>query len=187
MYYVHPADEPCLINGVGTEFLEIIEDLPDIDVMIVPIGAGSEAAAAVTVLKSIRPDIEIIAVQAQASAAAHNSWKAKSFCTADNKTFAGGFATGQPYKIPFNIYRDSLEDFIILTEEEIYKSIGMAFFYTNNLVEGAGGSCLMAAYKIRERLKNKNVVIQMSGCNASTEEIEKAISYSVFKQGMQHN
>ena len=184
MYYVHPADEPHLINGVGTEFLEIIEDLPNIDVMFVPIGAGSEAAAAITVLKTIRPETEIFAVQAQASPAAHNSWKSKSFCTTDNKTFAGGFATGKAYEIPFKIYRDSLDDFILLSEEEIYKSIGMAFFYTNNLVEGAGGSCLMAAFKIRERLKNKNVVIQMSGCNASAEEIEKAVSYSVFREGI---
>lgn len=184
MYYVHPADEPHLINGVGTEFLEIIDDLPDIDVMFVPIGAGSEAAAAITVLKSIRPEIKVIAVQAYESPAAHNSWKSKSFCTAENKTFAGGFATGKAYEIPFSIYRDGLGDFILLTEDEIYQSIGMAFFYTNNLVEGAGGSCLMAAYKFKEHLKNKNVVIQMSGCNASAEEIEKAITYSVFRLGM---
>lgn len=184
MYYVHPADEPHLINGVGTEFLEIIENLPDIDVMFVPIGAGSEAAAAITVLKSINPKIKIIAVQAHASPAAHNSWKSKSFCTAENKTFAGGFATGKAYETPFNIYKNGLDDFILLTEEEIYQSIGMAFFYTNNLVEGAGGSCLMAAFKNKERLKNKNVVVQMSGCNASAEEIERAIAYSVFKEGI---
>ena len=58
LYYAHPADEPLQINGVGTEFIEILEELPDIDVMIVPLGAGSEAAAAVTVLSAFRPDIE---------------------------------------------------------------------------------------------------------------------------------
>ncbi len=73
LYYVHPADEPHLINGVRTEFLEIIEDLPDIDIIIVPLGAGSEAAAAITVLKTIRPTIEVIAVQAKNSPAAYNS------------------------------------------------------------------------------------------------------------------
>ena len=107
----------------------------------------------ITVFKSLRSETEVIAVQAQASPAAYNSWKSKTFCTANNRTFAGGFATGKAYEIPFNIYRDGLDDFILLTEEEIYQSIGMAFFYTNNLVEGAGGSCLLAAYKIRERLK----------------------------------
>ena len=77
LYFVHPANEVHLINGVATEFLEILEKVPDLDTMIVPIGAGSEAAAAITVLKHIRPSIEIIAVQAQASSAAYESWKQK--------------------------------------------------------------------------------------------------------------
>lgn len=184
LYYAHPADEPHLINGVGTEFLEIIEELPDIDVMIVPIGAGSEAAAAITVLKGVRPETEIIAVQAENSPAAYNSWKAKAMCRADNTTFAGGFATGKAYETTFKIYRDGLDDFILLSEDEIYTSIAMAYYYTQNLIEGAGGSTLMAAFKIKEHLKGKKVVLQMSGCNASTKEIEKAITYSAFKNGL---
>lgn len=184
LYYVHPADEPHLINGVGTEFLEIIEELPDLDVMIVPIGAGSEAAAAITVLKSIRSEAKVIAVQAESSAAAYNSWKTRSMCTAKNTTFAGGFATGKAYETTFNIYRDGLDDFILLSEDEIYTSIAMAYHYAQNLVEGAGGSTLMAALKLKERLKGKKVVLQMSGCNASAEEIEKAMTYPVFRNGI---
>jgi len=80
LYYAHPADEPLLINGVGTEFLEIIEDLPDIEVMIVPIGAGSEAAAAITTLRAFNPHVEIFAVQAKKSPAAYESWIKKEIC-----------------------------------------------------------------------------------------------------------
>lgn len=65
LYYIHAANEPHLINGVGTEFLEILKDIPDVDVIILPLGAGSEIAAAVTVLKQINPNIDIIAVQAE--------------------------------------------------------------------------------------------------------------------------
>ena len=72
LYYVHPANQPQLINGVGTEFLEILETIPDLDAVIVPIGAGSEVAAAITTLKTINPSIEIYAVQAECSNAA---WK----------------------------------------------------------------------------------------------------------------
>ncbi len=186
LYYVHPADEPHLINGVGTEFLEIIEELPDIDLMIVPIGAGSEVSAAITVLKTVRSETKVIAVQAENSPAAYNSWKAKTMCTAENTTFAGGFATGKAYETTFNIYRDGLDGFILLSEDEIYTSIATAYYYTQNLVEGAGGSTLMATLKLKERLQGKKVVLQMSGCNASAEEIEKAITYPAFRNGLSH-
>lgn len=183
LFYVHPANEPHLINGVGTEFLEIVEEIPDIDAVIVPIGAGSEAAAAVAVLKNINPDIKIYAVQAESSKAAYLSWKSGALQSAPNGTFAGGFATGTGYETPFSIYRDALEDFIVLSEAEIYEGIALAAYYTNNLVEGAGGSTLMAAIKLREQLKGKKVALQFSGCNASPEEIHKAYALSSFHEG----
>lgn len=183
LYYAHPANEPHLINGVGTEFVEIIEDLPDIDVMIVPIGAGSEAAAAITTLRVFRPDVEIIGVQAQYSSAAYQSWKNKKISSAENKTFAGGFATGTAYDIPFGIYGNQLNDFVLLTEEEIYESIAMSFYYTHHLAEGAGSSTIMAAVKLRERLQGKKVVLQMSGGNASAIEIKKAVLCESMQNG----
>lgn len=183
LYYAHPADEPLLINGVGTGFLEIIEDLPDLDVMIVPLGAGSEAAAAITTLRVQRPGVTIIAVQAESSPAAYRSWSEKRICHAPNKTFAGGFATGKAYEVPFAIYKDGLDDFVLLTEDEIYESIGAAFYYTHNLAEGAGAATIAAAFKLRERLRGKTVVLQMSGCNASPEEILEASRRSTFQRG----
>ena len=183
LYYAHPADEPHLINGVGTGFLEVIEDIPDVDVIIVPIGAGSEAAAAITTLRAFHPNIEVIAVQAESSPAAYLSWKERKVLSAENKTFAGGFATGKAYETTFAIYKEGLSNFVLLTEEEIYESISMAWYYTHNLVEGAGASTLMAAIKLREHLKGKKVVLQMSGCNASSEEISTAISYPAFVGG----
>ena len=183
LYYAHPADEPLLIDGVGTEFLEIIEDLPDIDVMIAPLGAGSEAAAAITTLRAFRQDAQVIAVQAESSPAAYNSWKSKRMCDAPNTTFAGGFATGTAYSVPFEIYGNGLDDFVLLSEDEIYDAMAMALYYTHNLAEGAGASSIMAAYKIREKLRGKNVVLQMSGCNASPQEIEKACTRKAFHTG----
>lgn len=183
LYYAHPADEPLLIEGVGTEFLEVVEDLPDIDVMIVPLGAGSEAAAAVTALRPFRPKVQVIATQAQNSAAAYHSWKRKTMSEAPNTTFAGGFATGRAYKTTFDIYRDGLDDFVLLTEDEIYEGIGAAAFYTHNLSEGAGAAPIMAAWKLRDSLKGKKVVLQMSGCNASPDEILEAAGRASFSKG----
>jgi len=184
LYFVHPANEPYLIHGVGTEFLEILEVVPQLDVMIIPIGAGSEAAAAVTVLKQIRPQVEIIAVQAAASPAAYQSWKTGRIVSASNTTFAGGIATGTAYEIPFSLYKESLADFALLSEAELYEGIALAAHHTRNLAEGAGAACLRAAVKLRERLSGKTVAIQMSGGNASGQELQHAMALPCLLDGI---
>lgn len=183
LYYAHPANEPHLINGVGTEFVEIIEAAPDLDAVILPIGAGSEAAAASMVLKIINPDIQIFAVQAESSSAAFKSWKTGKIVSSENNTFAGGFATGIAYEVPFEIYKDNLTDFVILSEEEIYEGIALAGYYTHNFLEGAGASTIMAAIKLKNSLKGKKVVLQFSGCNASPDEINRAYKSRFFSKG----
>lgn len=183
LYYAHPANEPHLINGVGTEFIEIMEKLPSVDAVVLPIGAGSEAAAATIVLKEINPEIEIYAVQAEHSRAAFLSWKMGQVIESKNTTFAGGFATGTAYEIPFEIYKDQITDFVLLSEEEIYEGISLAGYYTHNYVEGAGGATIMAAIKLRKKLKDKKVVLQFSGCNASREEIQSAYELDSFTSG----
>lgn len=183
LYYVHPANQPQLINGVGTEFLEIIEKVPDLDAVIVPLGAGSEVAAAITTLKTINPLIEIYAVQAEKSSAAWKSWKSGQVQTAKNTTFAGGFATGTAYELPFSIYNSQINDFVLLTENEIYQSIALAAYYSQTLLEGAGAATIMAAIKLKQQLKGKNVALQFSGCNASTQEIQQACQLTEFESG----
>ncbi len=184
LYFVQPANEAHLINGVATEFLEIVEMVPDIDTMIIPIGAGSEAAAAITVLKQVCPEVEIIGVQAEASKAAYMSWKQKKIVSGSNTTFAGGIATGTAYEVPFSLYKDALDDFVLLNEEELYQGIALAAYHTRNLTEGAGSACLRAALKIRDRLHGKKVVIQMSGGNASGHELQKAMTQPCLKSGV---
>ncbi len=182
-YYVHPANEPHIINGVGTEFLEIINELPEVDAVILPLGGGSEVTSAVTVLKAIEPKIDIFAVQAELSCAAYSSWKEGEIIERPNKTFAGGFATGTAYQTTFDIYKESLTDFILLSENEILQGIALAAHHTRNLVEGAGSSTIMAAWKLREQLEGKKVVLQFSGSNASPEELKSAYELSSFIDG----
>lgn len=183
LYLVHPANEAHIINGVGTEFLEILEEVPDLDVMLVPLGGGSEVAAAITVLKSVRPEIEVIAVQAEAAPAAYRSWKAGRIVEAENTTFAGGVATGTAYEVPFSIFARGLDDFIMLSEEELYEGIALALHHTRNLAEGAGAATLRAAIKIRAQLAGKKVALQFSGCNAAPEEITTACQRTCLTNG----
>jgi len=176
LHYIHAANEPHLINGVGTEFTEILRQLPNLDTIILPIGGGSELAAAVTVLKTINPKIEIYAVQAAASQAAYLSWKNRKIMTSVNETFAGGFATGTAFEVPFRIYKSELTDFVLLTEEELVLGIYLAIAYTHNLAEGAGASTIVAAQKLSPQLQGKNVVLQMSGGNETLTQIKKVLS-----------
>jgi len=122
-------------------------------------------------------------VQAERSPAAHQSWREKRICHAPNRTFAGGFATGKAYEVPFAIYRDGIDDFVLLTEDEICEGIGAAYYYTHNLAEGAGAATIAAAFKARDELGGKKVVLQMSGCNASPDEVVEACRRSTFRCG----
>lgn len=185
LYFIHPANESNLINGVGTGFLEILEDEPDIDVMIVPLGAGSEASGAVTVFRALKPEVEIIAVQAEESSAACKSWKAGSIVQSPNATFAGGFATGTAYELPFSIYagKQGLDDFVLLSENQIYDGMALAAHYCRELLEGAGSASLAAAISIRHRLAGKKVVLQFSGGNASPAELAEAYGREILLSG----
>lgn len=182
-YYIHPANEPHIVNGVGTEFLEILDVLPNLDAIILPLGGGSEVSSAVSVFKTINPKIEIYAVQAKLSSAAYSSWKREKITTSSNETFAGGFATGTAYEKTFDIYKNSLTDFILLSEDEILQGIALASHHTKNLVEGAGGSTIIAGLKLKEKLRGKKVVLQFSGANASPQELKKAYEMPCFISG----
>ena len=95
--YVHSGNEPLLIAGVGTETLEILEDRPDLDVVVVPIGGGSGAAGACIVAKAVRPEIEVIGVQSEAAPAAFRSWQARALLADVTATHAEGLATRVPF------------------------------------------------------------------------------------------
>ena len=104
---------------MATGTLEIIEDRPDVDAIIVPIGGGSGAAGACIVAKAIRPGIEVIGVQSEAAPAAFRSWQARALLEGENATFAEGLATRVPFELPQQILWEHLDDFVLVTEDEI--------------------------------------------------------------------
>lgn len=164
--YVGPA-EPLLIAGVATYSLEILEELPDVDVIIAPVGGGSGAAGACIVAKTMNPLIQVIGVQAENAPAAYLSWKKGHAVSASMETFAEGLATRTAFETTQRILRRHLDDFILVSEEEIRWAMVAYLRYTHNLVEGAGAAPLAAAMKIRERLADRKVVLVMSGGNLS--------------------
>ncbi len=98
--FVHAVNDPVLVAGVGTYALEILEDLPDVDVIIVPLGGGSGASGVGIVAKSINPEIQVIAVQAERAQAGYLSWKSGKLEEAPMSSKAEGLATGMGYELP---------------------------------------------------------------------------------------
>lgn len=166
LYHVHPANEPLLINGVGTYWLEVCQDLPEFDVALVPIGGGSGVCAAITVLKSLRPQVRIIGVQAEKAPAVYQSWKQKRICETDSAdTFADGLATRVAFALPFDIMQQGLDDMVLVSEDEIREAILRLLRTTHNLAEGAGAATVAAAWKQRQALQGHKVVMVVSGGN----------------------
>jgi threonine dehydratase len=167
VYYLSSGDEPSLIAGVGTHTLEIVESLPEVQVVIVPIGGGSGAAGACLVAKAINPGIQVIGVQSEAAPSAYASWKEGLRIEAPMRTFAEGLATAAPFDLPQAILRRDLDDFILVSDGALRAAMRLTIEKTRNLVEAAGAAALAAACKIRDRLEGKRVALILSGGNVT--------------------
>jgi len=174
--YIHAVNEPLLIAGVGTYTLEILEDLPDVDYIIVPLGGGSGACGTCIVAKSVNPDIKVIAVQAESAQAAYLSWKAGDIVEAPMQSAAEGLATGRGYELPQSILRDLLDDFILVSDAEMERAIVTHLEKTHNLTEHAGAASLAGALKIKDQLRGKKVALVMSGGNLSLDHLKTALA-----------
>jgi len=173
--FVGPTDEP-LICGVGTYTLELIEALPDVDTIIVPFGCGSGTSSVCIVAKAINPDIEVIAVQSAQAPSMQQSWKAGHSVTAQMETFAEGIATRVPIDNTQRIIRKLLDDFILVDDTEIERSIIHMLEHTRTLAEGAGAAPLAAAIQLRERLAGKKVALILSGGNLALYRLKEIMA-----------
>jgi len=175
--YVHSANEPHLIAGVGTIGLEIVEDLPEVDVIVVPVGGGSGASGISIAAKSMKPGVEVIGVQSEEAPAAYLSWReGKPVSCEKMRTFAEGLATRVGFSMPVDIMKRNLSDFVLVSDREIRAAMKLLLEHTHNLAEGAGAASLAGAIKIKERLAGKRVALILSGCNVTMETVRQVLS-----------
>ena len=174
--YVHSANEPLLIAGVGTYGLEIFEDLPDVDVVLVPIGGGSGACGCAIVRTGIGSRAQIIGVQAAGADAFARSWKTGTRVVGEKvDTFAEGMATRVTFDLTFGILQRELNDLVTLTEAELADGVRVALRTTHNLAEGAGAAPIAAAMKLRDELAGRKVVCVMSGGNIDRATLKRIL------------
>ncbi len=175
--YIHSANEPHLIAGVGTLALEMIEDQPDLDAVIAPVGAGTCACGTAIAYKAISPQTRIIAVQTAALPAVYNSWHSGNLeSTPPAKTIADGLGTRQAFELPVQILRQLADDFVLVTEPEIRAAIKHYADKAHTIAEGAGAAPLAAATKLRHQLKDKKVGLILTGANITGDALRDILN-----------
>ena len=182
--YVHSANEPKLISGVGSIGLEIFEDLSDVDVIIAPAGGGSCAAGICLVAKELNPRVQVIAVQSEAAPAMWHAWSNRSLEAFPTMyTRHEGLATRVPFELTNNILWKLLDDFVLVNDDEIDHAIGLLATGAKQVSEGAGAASLAAALKIKSTLGGKKVVGIVSGGNIPATTFASIVSDYQSREG----
>jgi threonine dehydratase len=171
--YVHSGNEPHLIAGVATHTLESLERQPELDVLIVPVGGGSGAAGACIVAKALRPQLEVIGVQSEAAPAAFRSWKEGGLAEDESHTEAEGLATRVGFELPQRILREHLDDFVLVSEDELRAATLHMLERTRNLIEPAGAAALAAALELD--VAGKKVGLIASGGNMTVDQLRQLL------------
>lgn len=168
--YVHSANEPALIAGVGAIGLEIFDELAEVDVIIAPAGGGSCASGNCIVAKHINPRVQVIAVQSEQAPAMWHAWKNRNLDPYPTmETEHEGLATRVPFELTNRILWDLLDDFVLVSDQEINDAIRLLAQHGKQVAEGAGAASLAAAIKLRDQLQGKKVVGVLSGGNIPLE------------------
>lgn len=169
--YVHSGNEPLLITGVATETLEVVEQQPDVDVIVVPVGGGSGAAGACLVARALGRPVEVIGVQSESAPAAFRSWQARRLVEDRMETAAEGLATRTAFELPQRILWEQLDDFVLVSEDDLQRATRLMLETTRNLVEPAGAAAVAGLLRQPERFAGRRVAVICSGGNVAPAQL----------------
>jgi threonine dehydratase len=176
----HSTNDPRIIAGAATMTLEILEQQPDLEALVIAVGGGSQAVGALTVARELAPALEVYGVQAAGASAIHDSWHAGERLSRPRaETFAEGVATRTTYDLTFPALRAGLAGFVTVTDAEIAESLRTIVSLTHNLVEGAGAMGFAALPKLRDRLEGKRVGIVFCGGNIDSGMLRRVLARDI--------
>lgn len=183
--YVHAFDDELVIAGQGTIGLEIIESLPEISTVVVPIGGGGLISGIATGIKTLKPDVRIIGVQAENVAWVNPSLKAGHAIIAEpGQTIADGIAVKSPGAITFPIIRELVDDVVEVSEEEIARAIFSCVQNNRLVVEGAGAAGLAALLAKKIKVKSDDTVCAvLCGGNIDANLLARVLEQVLVRQG----
>lgn len=185
LHFIHPFDDPDIIAGQGTIGLEILDQLPEVNMVIVPVGGGGLIAGIATAVKSLRPLTEIVGVQASACPSALRALEAGRTVTVEaDRSLADGISVKQVGDLPFAIMRQCVDDIALVEEDEIAIAILTLLERKRVLSEGAGAVPMAALlHGLRERAAGKKVVLVVSGGNVDSPLLDRILRQGLFRNG----
>lgn len=176
-YFIHSANVPELIAGVGTITLELLEEHPDLEAIFLAVGGGSGLCGACITGKGINPTLKVFGVQSVGAPAVFESWRVRSLKQdMPVQTFAEGIATGGAFSLPAKIMWDVVDDIVLVSDAELRQSILTILETTRMLAEGAGAAALAGLHQRRNDLQGKKVAVVLSGGNLTLETLEQALA-----------
>jgi threonine dehydratase len=182
--FIHPYDDPDLILGQGTIGIEILEDMPDVDAILVPVGGGGLISGIAVAAKSIRPQTKIIGVQAEACPSAYAALKEGGATTVDEKSsIADAIMVTRVGDADFPILKEKVDEIVLVSEEQIAAAVLLLLERKKVLAEGAGAAPLAALLGSAVVPKNSKVVLVISGGNVDSPLLEKIIRQGLLKHG----
>jgi threonine dehydratase len=178
MTYISPYNDKFVIAGQGTIGLEILEDFPSVDTVIVPVGGGGLISGISIALKSIKPTIQILGVQSEASPVMYESLKAGRIVDVEmRESFADGLFGGiEKDSITFNIVRRYVDELLLVKEETIRKAIYLLWINEKQVAEGSGAIAIAPIIENRGRFVGKNIVAVISGGNISDQLFQNILA-----------
>ena len=177
---VHSSNEPQVLAGAATLSLEIMEEAPALDAMLIAVGGGSQAVGAMTVARERRPGLKVYGVQAAGAPAIHDSWHAGRLVeTAQARTFADGVATRKPPALTFPALKEGLAGFVTVDDGKIAAALRLLLRTTHNLAEGAGAAGLAGLFALRDELAGRTVAIVISGGNIDQETLRRVLNREI--------
>ena len=183
-FFIHPFDDEQVIAGQGTIGLEILEGVPEVEAIIVPVGGGGLISGIATIVKKRRPKVKIIGVQSIHAPSAFYSLKRKEIVEVNVKpTLADGIALRRVGEITFPIIRKSVDEIVTVQEDEIASAILMLMERKRVVAEGAGAAPLAALLSNRWKIDSNRVVLVISGGNIDVHLLDRIIEKGLSQTG----
>ena len=180
--FIHPYDDPLIIAGQGTIALEMLAAMPDLDVLIIPIGGGGLISGMAVAAKTLKPGIEILGVQAVLCPSMYNLIKGQHLPMRGD-TLAEGIAVKAPGRITSQIVRALVDDIVLVTEQQIEQALSLLITIEKTITEGAGAAGLAAILANEARFKGRAVGAVLSGGNIDTRLLSSVLTRQLAREG----
>lgn len=180
--FVHPFDDPHIAAGQGTVGLEMLEDVPELDTLVLPVGGGGLAAGMSTIARDIKPDIRLVGVEAQLYPSMYNLLKG-THLPIGGDTLAEGIAVFSPGQFTSSVLRELLDEFLLVSEPMIESTLALLLQIEKTLVEGAGATGLAAVRDNRDLFAGRKIGIVLSGGNIDTRLLANVLLRDLARSG----